>query len=192
MEKPPEEGDDGVPRHAERPRTRGRSVIRDCPDWFLRYRGGFIGGGISMGASGFSGASTGSDMLLRATGFSMYFFGLPSNVSLHALLQNPYVLPSNVDVSTSSIKVRAIPQTGSTSLTHSGLSIPASLANDIPWYIGYRNPRFPRRRESPPNITIVRNARSYNPPGYGKTPVRGTDGKRHDPGSDLLFQRASP
>src|SRR5450830_170184 len=146
--KPPEEGDGGMPRHAERPHTCGRTVIRDCPDWFLRYKGGFIGGGISMGAAGFSGDSTGSDMLLGATGFSMYFFGSPSNVSLHALLQNPYVLPSNVDVSTSSINVRAIPQTGSTLLTHNGLSIPASSANDMPWCIGYRNPRFPRRRWS--------------------------------------------
>src|SRR5450830_774867 len=82
-------GNGGMPQHAERPQTRGRSVIRNCPDWFLRYRGGFIGGGISMGAAGFSGDSTGSDMLLGATGFSMYFFGSPSNVSLHALLQNP-------------------------------------------------------------------------------------------------------
>src|SRR5450830_1359513 len=89
--KPPEEGDGGMPRHAERPHTCGRSVIRDCPDQFLRYKGGFIGGGISMGAAGFPGDSTGSDMLLGATGFSMYFFGSPSNVSLHPLLQNPYV-----------------------------------------------------------------------------------------------------
>src|SRR5450759_4178219 len=110
----------------KRPHTRGRSAIHDCPNWFLLYKGGFIGGGISMGAAGFSGGSTGSDMLLRATGFSMYFFGSPSNVSLHALLQKPSVLPSNVDVSTVPTRLRVIPQTGSTSLTYSGLSIPAS------------------------------------------------------------------
>ena len=30
------------------------------------------------------------------------------------------------------------------------------------------------------------------PSGYAKSPNKGGDGKRHDPGSDLLFQRASP
>src|SRR5450756_2727695 len=77
-------GNGGMPRHAERPQVCGRSVIRDCPDWFLRYKGGFIGGGISMGAAGFSGDSTGSDMLLGATGFSMYFFGSVSYTHLRA------------------------------------------------------------------------------------------------------------